>query len=318
MPSLGGYRGMGPVRVGNQAFEHVQHDVYGNAVLAASQAFFDTRLLARPGLVEFERLEWVGERAFAMHDQPDAGMWELRTMARVHSSSSLMCWAACDRLAKIATHLGRTDRAGRWPQRADTVRRAILERAWNPGLGAFANSFDGDALDASLLRMAEVGFIDPRDIDIHHELESLSGSINSEYSEVDWTPLRCINRSFSRRVLAGLFRLARIGLVTSLRDGMNLVAKECVAAQSPDNPGVLVLSRFCGAAHRADGALIVNPYDVSPTTYDVQGVADALQTSLDMPLAERKARWRTLIEEVRRNDVAAWRESFLGRLCAVR
>ena len=108
--SLAGYRGMGPVRAGNQAFEHVQHDVYGNAVLAASQAFFDTRLLAKPGLVEFERLEWVGERAFAMHDQPDAGMWELRTMARVHSSSSLMCWAACDRLAKIAAHLGASDR----------------------------------------------------------------------------------------------------------------------------------------------------------------------------------------------------------------
>ena len=100
--SLAGYRGMGPVRAGNQAFEHVQHDVYGNAVLAASQAFFDTRLLARPGRVEFERLERIGERAFAMHDQPDAGIWELRTMARVHSSSSLMCWAACDRLAKIA------------------------------------------------------------------------------------------------------------------------------------------------------------------------------------------------------------------------
>ena len=104
--SLAGYRGMGPVRAGNQAFEHIQHDVYGNAVLAASQAFFDTRLLARPGRVELERLERVGERAFAMHDQPDAGMWELRTMARVHSSSSLMCWAACDRLAKIAAHLG--------------------------------------------------------------------------------------------------------------------------------------------------------------------------------------------------------------------
>ena len=161
--SLAGYRGMGPVRAGNQAFEHIQHDVYGNAVLAASQAFFDTRLLAKPGRVELERLERVGERAFAMHDQPDAGMWELRTMARVHSSSSLMCWAACDRLAKIAAHLGLTDRSVRWRQRAETVRETILERAWNPDFGAFAESFDGDGLDASLLLMAEVGFIDSSD-----------------------------------------------------------------------------------------------------------------------------------------------------------
>ncbi|MCY4220516.1 MAG: glycoside hydrolase family 15 protein [Thiotrichales bacterium] len=161
--SLAGYRGMGPVRAGNQAFEHIQHDVYGNVVLAASQAFFDTRLLARPGRVEFERLERIGERAFAVHDQPDAGMWELRTMARVHSSSSLMCWAACDRLAKIAAHLGLAERCARWCERATTVRATILERAWNPHLGAFAESFEGDGLDASLLLMAEVGFIDSCD-----------------------------------------------------------------------------------------------------------------------------------------------------------
>ena len=148
-------------------------------------------------------------------------------------------------------------------------------------------------------------------IDIRHELESLSGSINSEYSEFDWTPLRYINRSFSRRALAGLFRIARIGLVTPLRDGMNLVAKEYVAAQSPRDPGVLVLSRFAGAARQAEGAVIVNPYDV-------QGVADALQRALNMPLAERKERWRMLVEGVRRDDVTAWRESFLERLYAVR
>ena len=148
-------------------------------------------------------------------------------------------------------------------------------------------------------------------IDIRRELESLSGSINAEYSEFDWTPLRYINRSFSRRALAGLFRIARIGFVTPLRDGMNLVAKEYVAAQSPDDPGVLVLSRFAGAAQQAEGALVVNPYDV-------QGVADALQTALNMSLTERKARWTTLIEGVRRDDVAAWRESFLERLYAVR
>ena len=98
-----------------------------------------------------------------MHDQPDAGIWEFRTMARVHSSSSLMCWAACDRLAKITAHHGASERSAMWRQRADTVRGAILERAWNPDLGAFADSFEGDGLDASILLMAEVGFIDSCD-----------------------------------------------------------------------------------------------------------------------------------------------------------
>ena len=102
VPTLPGYRGMGPVRVGNQAFEHFQYDVYGNIVLGASQAFFDHRLFRRADLRDFTELEGMGEQAWRFHDQPDAGMWELRTRARVHTSSSLMCWAACDRLAKIA------------------------------------------------------------------------------------------------------------------------------------------------------------------------------------------------------------------------
>ena len=148
----------------------------------------------------------------------------------------------------------------------------------------------------------------PEYVDIRHELEGLSGSINAEYSEFDWTPLRYINRSFSRRALAGIFRLARVGLVTPLRDGMNLVAKEYVAAQSARDPGVLMLSRFAGAARQgAEGALIVNPYDI-------QSVADALHSALGMPLAERKERWRTLAAGVRKNNVTVWRESFLGYL----
>ncbi|MEO7007920.1 MAG: glycoside hydrolase family 15 protein, partial [Caldimonas sp.] len=99
VPNLSGYRGMGPVRVGNQASEHFQHDVYGNIVLGASQAFFDHRLFRRADLRDFTELEGMGEQAWRLHDQPDAGMWELRTRARVHTSSALMCWAACDRLA---------------------------------------------------------------------------------------------------------------------------------------------------------------------------------------------------------------------------
>ena len=95
--TLPGYCGIGPVRVGNQAYEHRQHDVYGHAILAATQAFFDRRLLHPAGIEDFLRLEWLGERAFALHDKPDAGIWELRTRSGVHTSSTVMCWAACDR-----------------------------------------------------------------------------------------------------------------------------------------------------------------------------------------------------------------------------
>lgn len=162
---LAGYRGMGPVRIGNQAHEHFQHDVYGNVILAAAQSFFDRRLL-RPGSAEdFERLERVGDQAFRVHALPDAGMWELRTRARVHTSSSLMCWAACDRLARIAAHFGLGDRAGHWSARAQTVRTAIDAQAWNPGLNAYTESFGGDDVEAGLLLMAEVGYLradDPR------------------------------------------------------------------------------------------------------------------------------------------------------------
>ena len=187
---LAGYRGMGPVRVGNQAHEHHQHDVYGNIVLGAAQSFHDQRLLRRAGVDDFRLLEQMGERAWALHDQPDAGMWELRTRARVHTSSSLMCWAACDRLAKAAMALALPDRAGFWQQRARTIRERILERAWHTGRQAFVESFDGEHLDASVLLMAEVGFIDPRDprfISTLHALEHhlCDGPNMRRYEEAD-------------------------------------------------------------------------------------------------------------------------------------
>ena len=162
-PALTGYRGMGPVRIGNQAYEHFQHDTYGNIILGAAQAFFDRRLIMTVGEGEFRRLEALGEQAFRLHDQPDAGLWELRTRARVHTSSSLMCWAACDRLAKIAGQLGLGDRAGFWSARAKTIKEAILKRAWSDKRQAFVESFEGESLDASVLLMAEVGFLDPKD-----------------------------------------------------------------------------------------------------------------------------------------------------------
>jgi GH15 family glucan-1,4-alpha-glucosidase len=163
MEHLPGYRGMGPVRVGNQAAEHFQHDVYGNIVLGAAQAFHDHRLLRRAGRTEFASLEAVGEQAFRIYDTPDAGMWELRTRARVHTSSALMSWAACDRLAKVAATLGLKDRSNVWSERASTIRERILRESWSEERGAFAESFGGRDLDASALLMAEVNFIDPKD-----------------------------------------------------------------------------------------------------------------------------------------------------------
>jgi GH15 family glucan-1,4-alpha-glucosidase len=161
--SVEGYRGMKPVRVGNQAHEHLQHDVYGQIVLPLVQAFFDERLL-RPGTVDdFHALEKVGERAFAMHDQVDAGLWEFRTIARVHTYSSVMCWAACNRLGRAARHLGLTERAELWDERARLIRERIEAEAYLPDEGRFAASFGGTELDASLLQMTDLGFLDARD-----------------------------------------------------------------------------------------------------------------------------------------------------------
>lgn len=161
--SVDGYRGMKPVRVGNQAHEHLQHDVYGQIVLPLVQAFYDQRLL-RPGTLEdFRALEKVGERAFEMHDKVDAGLWEFRTIARVHTYSSAMCWAACDRLAKAAAHLALPDRAALWRERATLIRDRIETEAYLPDEGRFAASFGNRELDASLLQLTDIGFLDPLD-----------------------------------------------------------------------------------------------------------------------------------------------------------
>ena len=164
VPALAGFRGMGPVRFGNQAHEHFQHDVYGNIVLGAAQAFHDHRLFRRANHDDFAALEAVGEQAWLLHDQPDAGMWELRTRARTHTSSSLMCWAACDRLAKIALALGLPQRAGAWRVRADTIHATIMHNAWSERRQSFVESFGGSTFDASLLLMGEVGFLPPGDL----------------------------------------------------------------------------------------------------------------------------------------------------------
>jgi GH15 family glucan-1,4-alpha-glucosidase len=174
---LPGYRGMGPVRVGNQAQEHFQHDVYGNILLGAAQAFHDHRLLKRAGRAEFAHMEAVGEQAFKIYDSPDAGMWELRTRARIHTSSALMSWAACDRLAKIAATLGLPERIRYWRERADTIRSRILKESWSEQRQAFAESFGGRDLDASALLMAEVNMIDPNDSRFVATVDALEKSL---------------------------------------------------------------------------------------------------------------------------------------------
>jgi len=147
--------------------------------------------------------------------------------------------------------------------------------------------------------------------DIRMELETVAGSINGRYADFNWTPLRYIHRSVSRRKLAPLFRGSQVGFVTPLRDGMNLVAKEYVAAQDPDDPGVLILSQFAGAAEEMQQALIVNPFDI-------EDMAHQLHVALTMPLAERKERHAVLLDQVTRNDAQNWLETFLDELSADR
>lgn len=145
---------------------------------------------------------------------------------------------------------------------------------------------------------------------IRAALDALAGRINGEYSNVDWTPIRYVNQGYPRDKLAGIYRAARVGLVTPLRDGMNLVAKEYVAAQNPDDPGVLILSRFAGAAVQLKDALLVNPY--SP-----EEMSDAIKRALEMPLDERKRRWRAMMDSVEQQGISWWRKNFVDRLRSV-
>jgi GH15 family glucan-1,4-alpha-glucosidase len=161
--ALAGYRGMGPVRVGNAAFTQVQHDAYGQIILSNAQAFFDERLLRPTGADDFASLEKVGERAFAMHDQPDAGLWEYRTRTGVHTYSAVMSWAACDRLGNIAERLALAERAALWRERAAAIRATIEDKAWYEAERRFAATFGGDDLDASLLQLVDMRFLEPGD-----------------------------------------------------------------------------------------------------------------------------------------------------------
>ncbi len=155
---------------------------------------------------------------------------------------------------------------------------------------------------APLSRVDVVAYAELRDA-----LERSAGHINGLFADTDWTPIRYLNKDFSHQTLSGFLRIANVGVVTPVRDGMNLVAKEFVAAQDPENPGVLVLSSLAGAAQELVGALLVNPYDKT-------AVALALQQGLAMPLAERRSRHESMLTALRVNSISRWHESFVARL----
>jgi trehalose 6-phosphate synthase len=145
--------------------------------------------------------------------------------------------------------------------------------------------------------------------EIRHSLEQTAGRINGRFAETDWTPIRYLNRNYSHEVLMGFLRRADVGVVTPMRDGMNLVAKEFVAAQDPADPGVLVLSTLAGAARELSSALLVNPRDT-------HAVAEAIQQALAMPLEERRGRHAEMLKVLRRNDIHAWHTRFVEQLRA--
>ena len=243
---------------------------------------------------------------------------------------------------RMETAQGRRFRGGAFPISIDTARiaRQSAEAVVKPAvqrlctsLGDRAMAIGVDRLDYSkglpdrfraferLLdrhpdRHGEITFLQiapasrsdvPEYQELRRELEGLAGHINGRHAAPDWTPVRYVNRNFAHNILTGFYRAAQIGLVTPLRDGMNLVAKEFVAAQDPEKPGVLVLSRFAGAANELEEALAVNPYDVD-------GVADAIATAHAMPMAERRERWRAMMDTLEKHDITAWRRDFLHAL----
>ena len=142
---------------------------------------------------------------------------------------------------------------------------------------------------------------------LQNDLAKLVSDVNGRHGEVDWTPIRYLNKGFSQTVLAGLYRTAQVGVVTPLHDGMNLVAKEYVAAQNPADPGVLVLSKFAGAANELDTALLVNPHDID-------GMARAIATALSMPLTERRMRWEAMMEKLCASTIQQWFADFVDAL----
>ena len=190
LDSLPGYRGMGPVRIGNDAHRQIQNDVYGATVLSAAHVFFDERLGRRGDSALFERLEPLGRHAIAMHDQPDAGPWEFRETERVHTFSSVMCWAACDRLARIARRLALPEHAGWWRDQAQRIRIFIETNCWNEHRRSFVGAVGAESVDAALLLLADLGFVLPADPRFSATVETIGrdlkrGSFILRYADRD-------------------------------------------------------------------------------------------------------------------------------------
>jgi GH15 family glucan-1,4-alpha-glucosidase len=179
--ALSGYGGDGPVRIGNAAVNQDQHDVYGSIIMAATPMFFDRRL-PRPGdAALFHVLEPLGEQAALLALEPDAGIWEYRGRKRVHTHSAAMCWAGCQRLGAIASHLGLDDQALYWGGTAKRIGAEVLERAWNPKRKAFSGAFGSDDLDASALLLAELGLIAPDDPRFVSTVEAIEYELRRDF-----------------------------------------------------------------------------------------------------------------------------------------
>jgi GH15 family glucan-1,4-alpha-glucosidase len=227
-PALGGYRNLGPVRSGNAAYHQVQNDAYGSVIMAMAQSFFDTRMLMRGSEETFRQLEVLGRQASARWNQPDAGVWEFRTRAEVHTHSAVMCWAACDRLARIANRLGLADEQASWRAEADTMRREILTRAWDKRQNSFVSTFGGEGIDASLLMLADVDIVDasdPRFIATVSRVEAVlrvGGHVNRYAAADDFgTP----ESAFTICTLWYIETLARIGRAEEAREMFENVLK---------------------------------------------------------------------------------------------
>jgi trehalose 6-phosphate synthase len=251
-------------------------------------------------------------------DGTDLGDGRLRAFGRTLRADVFPIGIDVDKLAELAA----ASVAGRYTKR---LRDSLVGRSliigvdrldYSKGLVARFDAF-GELLEKYPDTRGQVTFMQiapssrsdvPEYLEIRRGLERKAGHINGRFAEFDWTPVRYLNKSFNQRQLAGFYRVAKIGLVTPLRDGMNLVAKEYVACQDPDDPGALVLSCFAGAARElGNEAVIVNPFDTL-------GTAEQIRSALQMPQEERRRRWRAMMTTLRRNDITAWRENFLKAL----
>ena len=218
---LKGYRGQGPVRSGNDAYLQRQHDVYGSVVMASTHLFFDQRLTTPGDDGAFEQLERAGDVAYAVYDQPDAGLWEFRGRQGVHTYSSVMCWVAADRLAKIALQLGYRDRAAHWRSRADLMRERILREAYNSDVGAFMETWGGSRLDASALVLADLGFIEADDERFLGTLDAVEKKLkrgNYLFRYVDADDFGEPYTSFNLCTFWYLDALARVGRIDEARE----------------------------------------------------------------------------------------------------